>query len=109
MPSAYTPEPRLFGYSKRITWLTADQAMDRLPLDRDDAEAVHKIRLEAAKFQNAWCCDLRNDLSEQRVMFSAYASRTGQSPTRLDRILHGAAVLRVEDIAAFELFKRNEL
>lgn len=83
--------------------------MEQIPLNRDDAEPVHRIRLEAAKCQHDWCYILRQDLHEQRIPLSAYARRTAQSPTRLDRILHGAAILRIEDIAAYELFKRGEL
>ena len=75
----------------------------------DPLPAVQGSKLRAAQIQNDWACELRAALSEHRISFAEYARRTGQSPNRLDRVLHGALVLRVTDIAAFELFEPAEL
>lgn len=71
----------------------------------DPLLTVQAIHLRAAQMQNDWACELRAALSEHRISFAEYARRTGQTPNRLDRVMHGALVLRVTDIAAFEVFE----
>lgn len=83
--------------------------MDEIDLYRDDAETIHKIWLGASQRQNEWCSEVRRFLNEQRVTHAEYARRTGQSESRFDRVLHGGAILRLEDLAAFELYKNGEL
>jgi hypothetical protein len=83
--------------------------MEEIDLGRDDPELLHRIWLEASKRQNDWCCDVRRLLAERRISHTTYARRTGQSASRFDRVLHGAAILRLEDTAAFDLFKNHDL
>jgi hypothetical protein len=70
--------------------------------------AAQGSKMWAARMQNDWACELQAALSEHLIAFAQYARRTSQSPNRLDRVMHGSLVLRVTDIAAFELFEPAE-
>lgn len=84
-PRRYTLEPKAFGKAKNIEWV------EPVPGTEDQHEA--------SKMQHAWAVAIYNAAVRQYGSIKRYAEANDLRYERLTRIMRGAEIMRLEDIA----------
>jgi hypothetical protein len=84
-PREHTSEPRAFGRAERLQWLPPQ------PGGED--------QLVAAQIQHTYAVAITKTALRRYSNLKAYAEAAGIDYQRLSKLLSGAAVMRLEDIA----------
>lgn len=90
VPRAYAQMPAQFGKHKVIDWVKPESQMQ-------------KERLVAAQIQHEFAFRIWRRLKFLRRPISEYAKALGVSYDRTAKVLRGATIMRLEDIAAAEI------
>lgn len=88
VPREFANDPDAFGKAAELRWRVGE---------------VDPVRLDAARLQHEIAVFIRAAARQRYGSVAAYAEATGQSSDRLTKILRGAAVLQIEDLAAARL------
>jgi len=90
IPRNYAQIPSQFGKSKIISWLTPDSRMQ-------------KERLASSQLQHKFAFRIWSRLQFLGRPVSEYAEAIGVSYDRTAKVLRGATIMRLEDIAVAEI------
>ena len=80
----------MFGRGESIEW-------------RRPNGAVEIRRLNTAKLQHMWALRIRRRLHEKKMKLKTYAKLSGNKYDRLSKVLRGAVLMRLEDLADAQL------
>lgn len=97
-PRDFTLEPEGFGRVETLRWKTTGTIAleNSLPWE---TKYVAPALLAAAQFQHNYVLRIRAGLKHEDVTLKEYATIAGTSYDRLVKVLRGAVILRLEDIA----------
>jgi hypothetical protein len=88
----------LFGKADDLTWKTLEAVMAIYP-KLADTETRAQALLFAAKLQHHYVLRIRQRLQVTRTPMKSFAADAGISYDRMVKVLRGAAILRLEDLA----------
>lgn len=87
-----------FGKADELTWKTSEALMAIYP-KLADTETRARALLLAAKLQHHYVLRIRKRLKETRTEAKSFAADAGIGYDRMVKVLRGAAILRLEDLA----------
>lgn len=102
VPRDFTEEPDDFGFAPVLRWIEyqhpgrADDPKVRAELQREERE--WNVRLAASQVQHVFAYRIRKKIIREGWKRAYYAQLVGQSESRINNILSGKVLMRLEDI-----------